>query len=43
VTPTGPCIFCRIIADESPADFVFRDDSVVAIADLRRSPRGMSW
>jgi histidine triad (HIT) family protein len=40
VNPTGPCIFCRIIADEAPADFVFRDDSVVAIADLRQVTEG---
>ncbi len=28
------CIFCRIIAGESPAAFVFRDERVVAFRDL---------
>jgi len=31
---TADCIFCRIIAGELPADFLHKDDLVVAIADL---------
>ena len=30
-----PCGFCRIIAGEAAASFVFRDDRVVAFMDLR--------
>ena len=34
------CIFCRIIADEIPADVVFRDDEVVAFRDIHpQSPK----
>lgn len=28
------CLFCRIIAGQIPATFVYRDDEVVAIADV---------
>ncbi len=28
------CIFCRIIAGELPADFVYRDDEIVAFRDV---------
>ncbi len=28
------CVFCKIIAGEIPAEFVHRDDDVVAIADV---------
>ena len=29
-----PCIFCKIIRGEAPADFVYQDDSVVAFKDI---------
>jgi histidine triad (HIT) family protein len=29
-----PCIFCQIIAGESPARIVYRDDNVIAIHDI---------
>lgn len=29
-----PCIFCQIIAGESPAQIVYRDDEVIAIHDI---------
>ncbi|PYS27721.1 MAG: histidine triad nucleotide-binding protein [Acidobacteria bacterium] len=29
------CLFCRIIGNETPADFVHQDDLVVAFKDLR--------
>ena len=29
------CLFCRIIARETPAEFVYEDDLVVAFRDLR--------
>ena len=29
------CIFCEIIRGEKPADFVYRDDSVVAFKDIK--------
>ena len=28
------CIFCKVIAGEIPATFVYRDDDVVAISDV---------
>jgi len=28
------CLFCRIVAGEIPADFVYRDDEVVAFRDI---------
>ncbi|MEA2676556.1 MAG: histidine triad family protein [Chloroflexota bacterium] len=34
MTTTVDCIFCRIIAGEIPAEFLHKDDLVVAIADL---------
>lgn len=30
----GDCIFCKIIKGEIPADFVYKDDSVVVIRDV---------
>ena len=29
------CIFCEIIRGEKPADFIYRDDSVVAFKDIK--------
>ncbi|HHP51320.1 MAG TPA: histidine triad nucleotide-binding protein [Moorella mulderi] len=29
------CIFCKIIAGEAPAEFVYQDDLVVAFKDIR--------
>ena len=40
MSPTDACTFCRIIAGQAPGDFVFRDDAVVAIADLRQVTEG---
>jgi histidine triad (HIT) family protein len=40
VSPSGSCIFCRIIAGQSPGNFVFRDQAVVAIVDLRQVTEG---
>ena len=40
MTPTGPCVFCRIIAGQAPGNFVFRDDAVVAIVLLRQVTEG---
>ena len=31
---TGPCIFCRIAAKESPAEIEYEDDEVMAFRDL---------
>jgi len=31
---TDGCVFCRIIARESPADIVYEDDEVLAFKDL---------
>jgi len=31
---TQDCIFCKIISGKIPGDFVYRDDSVVAIRDI---------
>jgi len=28
------CLFCRIVAGEIPADFVYRDDEMVAFRDI---------
>ena len=28
------CIFCKIVADESPAQIIYRDDLVTAIRDI---------
>lgn len=28
------CIFCKIVEGKSPADFVYKDDRVVAFADI---------
>ncbi|MBE0698487.1 MAG: histidine triad nucleotide-binding protein [Anaerolineaceae bacterium] len=30
---SGNCIFCRIIAGQAPAEFVYQDDSVTAFFD----------
>ena len=32
---TGDCVFCRILAGELPASFVYRDDRCVAFMDIR--------
>jgi histidine triad (HIT) family protein len=40
VTGTGACVFCRIIAGQASGNFVFRDDAVVAIVDLRQVSEG---
>jgi histidine triad (HIT) family protein len=40
VRPTGPCVFCHIIADRAPGNFVLRDEAVVAIADLPQVTEG---
>ena len=32
--PEADCLFCRIVADEVPADFVHVDDRAVVIRDL---------
>lgn len=33
------CIFCRIVTGELPADFVYKDDEIVAFKDIRpRAP-----
>jgi histidine triad (HIT) family protein len=29
------CIFCQIIRGERPADFLYRDDSLIVIKDIR--------
>ena len=31
---TPGCVFCRIVARESPADIVYEDDAVLAFKDL---------
>ena len=31
---TDGCVFCRIVARESPADIVYEDDEVLAFKDL---------
>jgi histidine triad (HIT) family protein len=31
---TQPCVFCRIVAKESPAEIEFEDDQVLAFRDL---------
>lgn len=31
----GDCIFCRIVAGESPASVIYRDDRVIAFMDIR--------
>lgn len=33
----GECIFCKIVAKEVPAEFVYEDEEVVAFADIRPS------
>jgi histidine triad (HIT) family protein len=33
--PLGDCVFCRIAADEIPADVVAQDDDFVAFRDVR--------
>jgi histidine triad (HIT) family protein len=40
LTSTSPCIFCRNIAGQATGNFVFRDDAVVAIVDLRQVTEG---
>ena len=30
----SPCLFCRIIAGERPAEIVFEDDELIAINDI---------
>jgi histidine triad (HIT) family protein len=37
---SDPCVFCRIIAGTAPANYVLRDDAVIAIADLRQVTEG---
>lgn len=37
MTMSEACIFCAISAHESPADFVYEDDTVIVIRD--RSPK----
>src|SRR6185503_5984875 len=32
--PVNDCLFCRIVARQSPADIVYEDDAVVAFKDL---------
>lgn len=32
--PTTPCLFCKIIAGEIPADFVYQDADVVAFLSI---------
>ena len=32
---TEPCIFCRIVAGDAPASFVYRNDLVSAFLDVR--------
>ncbi|MFB3885807.1 MAG: histidine triad nucleotide-binding protein [Thermodesulfobacteriota bacterium] len=29
------CVFCQIIRGEKPADFLYRDDSLIVIKDIR--------
>ena len=31
----GDCIFCQIVAGESPASVIYRDDRVIAFMDIR--------
>jgi len=31
---TDGCVFCRVVARESPADIVYEDDTVLAFKDL---------
>ncbi|HBJ32336.1 MAG TPA: hypothetical protein DDY93_13325 [Dehalococcoidia bacterium] len=31
----GNCIFCRIVAGESPASVIYRDDRLIAFMDIR--------
>ena len=31
---TDGCVFCRVVARESPADIVYEDDEVLAFKDL---------
>ena len=31
---TGGCVFCRIVARESPADIAYEDEQVLAFTDL---------
>ena len=31
---TGGCVFCRVVARESPADIVYEDEDVLAFKDL---------
>ena len=31
---TQPCVFCRIVAKESPAEIEYEDDQVLAFRDL---------
>ncbi len=32
--PDAPCLFCRIVARESPADIEYEDERVVAFKDI---------
>jgi histidine triad (HIT) family protein len=32
--PAAPCLFCRIVAGDSPADVEYQDDQVVAFKDI---------
>jgi len=31
----GECIFCQIVAGESPASVIYRDDRIIAFMDIR--------
>jgi len=31
---SADCIFCKIVAEEIPADFVYRDEDIVAFNDI---------
>jgi histidine triad (HIT) family protein len=35
MTPMPGCVFCSIVADETPASTVYRDDDVAAFLDAR--------
>lgn len=34
VSTAESCIFCKIVQGDAPADFVYKDDRVVAFADI---------
>ncbi|MGH7573793.1 MAG: HIT family protein [Longimicrobiales bacterium] len=37
------CVFCEIVAGESPASFVYEDDLTVAFIDLRQFHPGHTY